>query len=260
MMRGIDISNWQAGITPHELGIDFCICKATEGIGYVDPTCDGFIQDCIAHGIKWGFYHFARENDPETEAEYFYDNCRNYFNHGIPVLDYETENYNNREWCERFINRLHDLSGIWCIIYLSASRCGQYSGSWIPSQCGLWLAGYPQPYTYWIDSDFPYDISPWEFSAIWQFTSNLNLNGWNLDGNIAYMDSEAWNKYANSTGQQASQPTKENKTCEQLADEVLNGIWGDGWNRKQALDSAYGNGTYDHVQCIVNQRLGLDGC
>ena len=50
------------------------------------------------------------------------------------------------------------------------------------------------------------------------------------------------------------------KTCEELAREVLAGKWGNGWNRKNALDTAYGNGTYEHVQTIVNEMLGLEGC
>ena len=267
-MRGIDISNWQAGIVPSSLGVDFCIVKATEGIGYVDPYCDGFVQDCINNSVLWGFYHFARENEPETEAEYFYENCKNYFGHGIPVLDYETSNYNNREWCERFIQRLYDLSGIWCLIYLSASRCGEYEGSWIPDYCGLWVAGYPMPYTSWIDEPMPYNTYPFNVVAIWQFTSTLNLGGWSLDGNIAYMDAKAWGKYANPQAVQNadSQPGEvpasghSGKTCEELAHEVIAGKWGNGWNRQQALDSTYGAGTYDHVQCIVNELLGLDGC
>ena len=115
-MRGIDISNWQVGLDISKLDIDFCIAKATEGIGYVDPSCDNFIQQCIEKNILWGFYHFARENNPEDEAEFFYENCKGYINHGIPVLDYETENYSNVEWCERFINHFHELSGIWLSI------------------------------------------------------------------------------------------------------------------------------------------------
>ena len=294
-MRGIDISNWQAGITPSDLPIDFCIVKGTEGLGYTDPCCDGFVQDCKAHGISWGFYHFARENEPEDEAQYFYDECRGYFNEGIPVLDYETDNYDNREWCERFLNKLHDLSGIWAMLYISAYRCEQYSGSWIPEKCGLWVAGYP-----WDISDFddagnlPYDIAPWKFAAIWQFTSGLSLTGWDgrLDGDIAYMDERAWAKYAGA-GVPAPQPTPQpqpsTKSTDDLvretlagiygndeqrklalngrydevqgrinelyriAEEVINGDWGNGWNREQALNGA--GYPYDIVQGIVNEML-----
>lgn len=263
MMRGIDISNWQAGFWPLKNDVDFCIMKATEGLDFVDQYCDPWVQHCIGNGIKWGFYHFARENDPESEAEFFYENCKNYFGQGIPVLDYEVSNFDNVNWCERFIARLHDLSGIWCLLYISASRCGEYAGSWIPDNCGLWVAGYPAAFTDWYEGDMPYDISPFPFAAIWQFTSSLNMKGWSIDGDIAYMDEQAWDKYATCAGVQDagaepgevpdSGPT--GKTCEQLALEVLEGKWGDGWNRQNALDSAYGEGTYDHVQAIVNRML-----
>ena len=54
-MRGIDISNWQSGINISKLDIDFCICKATEGLNFVDSTCNNFIQQCKDNNILWGF-------------------------------------------------------------------------------------------------------------------------------------------------------------------------------------------------------------
>lgn len=292
-MRGIDISNWQEGLNISRLDIDFCICKATEGIDFVDHTCDGFIQDCKAENILWGFYHFARENSPEKEAEFFYENCKGYFNYGIPVLDYETENYNNSEWCERFINKLHDLSGIWCVIYLSASRCKEFEGSWIPEKCGLWVAGYPYAMADWTNDEMPYDVSPFSVVAIWQFTSSLIIHGFweKLDGDIAYMDEKAWMKYAQSTinPQNVENYIKKEKSIDDLvletilgeygdnedrkrmlgkdytpvqnrinqlykiADEVIDGKWGNGWNREQALTGA--GYPYKIVQKIVNDIL-----
>ena len=285
-MRGIDVSNWQNGMNLYNLDIDFCICKATEGLGYTDPSCDNFIQQCINKNILWGFYHFARENEPEKEAEYFYNECKNYFGHGIPVLDYETENYNNREWCERFIKRVYELSGIWCIIYISAYRCTQYNGSWIPEKCGLWIAGYPYTMTDWTNDKMPYNTSPFSVVAIWQFTSSLILNGFweKLDGDIAYMDADAWMKYAKCENNNT--PTKsiddlvletilgeygineerkqmlgdnyeavQNRINElyKIADEVIDGKWGNGWNRENALNGA--GYPYQIVQRIVNEKL-----
>lgn len=294
-MRGIDISNWQAGIIPSTMNIDFCICKATEGVGYTDPTCDAFITDCIDSSTLWGFYHFARENEPEIEAEYFYNECLNYFGKGIPVLDYETSNYNNCEWCERFLSRLHELSGIWAMLYISASRCGEYENSWIPEKCGLWVAGYPYDMTAYDQAgNMPYNIYPWSFAAIWQFTSGLMLNGYNgrLDGDIAYMDADGWMKYAGNTEQINPEPTLEptpEKSVDVLvrevlqdlhgvddvrkaslgirydevqsrinelyaiADEVIAGKWGNGWNRECSLNGA--GYPYDIVQGIVNEKL-----
>ena len=286
-MRGIDVSNWQEGLIPSELEIDFCIAKATEGLGYVDPYCDTFIQNCIDNNILWGFYHFARKNNPEDEAQFFYDNCKNYFTHGIPVLDYETSNYDNVEWCERFIEKLHELSGIWCLLYISAYRCAEYVESWIPEKCGLWVAGYPYSMTDWTDNAMPYDTYPFSVVAIWQFTSSLDLpNYWGmLDGDIAYMDKEAWIKYANSTDNQQNVEKPEKSTDDlvwevllgeygdgedrkrmlgdryeevqnrinslyEIAEEVIEGKWGNGWNREQALNGA--GYPYKIVQKIVN--------
>lgn len=292
-MRGIDISNWQEGININILDIDFCICKATEGLNFVDHTCNNFIKQCIDKNILWGFYHFARENNPEKEAKFFYDNCKGYIKKGIPVLDYEVENSNNRNWCERFIKKFYELSGVWCVLYISASRCSQYAGSWIPEKCGLWVAGYPEYYNDWIKKDIPYDISPWKFAAIWQFTSSLIIPGfWSkLDGDIAYMDKTSWNKYAQSASniKKEDKQEKPEKSIDDLvletiigeygngkerkrmlgdkynevqerinkyyeiAQEVIDGKWGNGWNREQALNGA--GYPYEIVQKIVNDIL-----
>ena len=299
-MHGIDISNWQQGLKPSAFDIDFCICKATEGTGFVDGYCDGFIQDCKANGILWGFYHFNGNSNPETEAEFFYANTRDYFGHGIPVLDYEVANYNDRDWVERFMQRLYDLSGVWAMLYTSASWVPKFHGSWLPDYCGLWLAGYPWPNPSWTDENPPYDISPWQFTAIWQFTSSLMLPGWGsgLDGDIAYMDADGWMRYAgaeNPAPEPEPEPTPELKpeptdstdalvravlngeygngneriaalgsrynevqnrinALYVVADQVIQGMWGNGWNREQALNAA--GFPYDIVQGIVNQKLG----
>ena len=248
MMHGIDVSNWQCGLNPSNLSIDFLIAKATEGIGYTDPCCDGFIQNCLENSILWGFYHFARENDPVEEANYFVQETENYFGNGIPVLDYETANWNNREWCERFMTRVHELTGIWPMLYISAYMVPEFNDSWIPQTCGLWIAGYPYPAESWTNDNMPYSIGEWEFCAIWQFTSSLQLPGYsgNLDGNIAYMDADAWLKYAGAPWQDLiPEPTK---SIDDLAVETILGEYGTGAERQKLLGS-----NYNDVQERVNQ-------
>lgn len=44
MLKGIDISKWQAGIDLNKINCDFVIIKATEGKSYVDPSCDIFFK------------------------------------------------------------------------------------------------------------------------------------------------------------------------------------------------------------------------
>ena len=288
-MRGIDISNWQSDIVPSRMNVDFVICKATEGKNFVDKCCDKFVQDCIKNKIPWGFYHFARKNDPEVEAEFFYKTCKNYFNHGIPVLDYEVQNTNNVEWCEKFLQKLYNLSGVWALIYLSASRCKEYKNSWIPNKCGLWVAGYPKLSIKWINDKMPYNISPFKNAVIWQFTNSLLLNGYSsyLDGNLAYIDREQWAKYANSKevykkivskstddlvletilgeygtgetrkkmlGNDYNRVQKRLNELYKIADEVIKGKWSNGEKRKTRLNnSGY---PYDIIQKIINIKLG----
>jgi len=210
-MNGIDISNWQTNLILSNLDIEFCICKATEGNYFVDKFCDAFIQNCKSKGILYGFYHFAGTGNPEEEAKFFYDNCTGYIGEGIPVLDYEVwgQNADDVSWCEGFITEFHALSGVWPMLYISASHCMDFNRSgWIPQTCGLWVAGYPADYTSWTNDDIPYSIEPWEFAAIWQFTSSLMLPGYAhaLDGDIAYMDSKAWAKYAASSSKHSANP------------------------------------------------------
>ena len=202
MLKGIDISNWQKNIIPSNLDIDFCICKATEGNYFVDKYCDAFIQNCKAKGILYGFYHFAGTANPAEEAAFFYNNCKGYAGDGVPVLDYEVwgENANDVSWCEQFMTEFHHLSGVWPILYISASHCQDFNASaWMPQTCGLWVAGYPRDFHQWPTmNDMPYNIAPWEFAAIWQFASDWTLAGYTgfLDGDVAFMDKTAWGKYA----------------------------------------------------------------
>lgn len=253
MLKGIDISNWQAGLVPHTLDIDFCIAKATEGNWFVDNACDGFIQDCIGHGILWGFYHFAGNADPVLEADWFVDNTANYFKHGIPVLDYEVDNGNDVYWVERFMQRVYDRTGVWCMLYTAASWLPRFQGSWITGKCGLWLAGYPYPAQTWRYDDPPYGCYPWEFIAIWQFTSSLQI-GWNsgLDGDIAYMDAAAWAKYAQCSDASAHDlpPVQPVKDYNAVVNQVLDGLWGTGQDRYNRLTAAGYDA--DYVQALIN--------
>ena len=74
MLKGIDISKWQDGINLEAIETDFVICKATEGVGYTDKTCDGYYQKAKSLGKKLGVYHFARPdlgNSAVAEADHF---------------------------------------------------------------------------------------------------------------------------------------------------------------------------------------------
>ena len=198
MLYGIDISSWQKGLQLSTSYADFYVMKATEGTNYVDKYCDPWVQWCIANGVPWGFYHFMRPNGGIAEAEFFYRNTRNYFTHGVPILDFEDSSLSTEDG-EAFIWRLHELTNVWPLLYVNSdfiNNRGYFSNSWVRYKCGLWLAGYPSRRTGWpSDATCPYAHDGWTL-AMWQFTSCLSYGGMSVDGDVFYGDADAWHRYA----------------------------------------------------------------
>lgn len=205
MLKGIDISHWQRGLDLNKIDFDFVIVKATEGVKMVDKKCDPFITEAIKLGKCFGFYHFARpeRNSAHDEAQFFYKNTRNYFGHGIPVLDWESIGKYNVNWAKEWLDEIYALTGVRPIIYMSEAVVNGYNWSEVAgANYGLWVAKYRDTKT-----DINYDMSNagkkpvvkwWKFYALWQWTSSGLLNGYNgkLDCDVFYGSIDAWKKYA----------------------------------------------------------------
>ena len=198
MLTFIDISNWQQNLDPDSVfpNVDAVVCKATEGVGYVDRFCDGFVQAAKRMGKPFGFYHFAGNSGATQEADYFISNCEGYFNDGIPVLDWEGTQ--SVDWVNEFVRRVHDVKGVWCWIYANPWRFNQGG---VESNCMRWVASYPN-----VAHPTFADAMGWDTPSAdglvgaWQFCSDGRIDGYNgnLDCNLFYGDKEAWCKYANS--------------------------------------------------------------
>lgn len=251
MMRGFDISNHQGAVNVADLHTDFIIAKATEGLNFVDRYCDNTIQQAKTLNVPWGFYHFARSNDPIQEADFFIANCKNYFGEGIPILDFEMLNSNN--WLNLFCSHVYEQTQVYPWVYMNADYINNrgYGSDWVKEHCGLWLAGYPANYTSWrTDTVCPYAHKGWILAA-WQFTSSFNYNGISLDADYAYLSREGWERYAKGdrdASKNAAAPS-DNKWI--LARQVLEGMYGDGIKRRIALDSRY-NEVQDCVNTLIN--------
>lgn len=249
MLRFIDISNWQAGIDVVKVvrngGLGAVICKATEGLGFVDKQCDAFVQRLIDAGVPFGFYHFARNNDPEQEAEFFREHTKGYEGLGIPVLDWEAGQ--SVSWVNRFVRRYHELTGVWPWIYANAWRFNQGK---VEENCGRWVAGYPAngitDITYGETHDMPYDVNDGLVCA-WQFSSSVRISGYggSLDGNVYYGDAASLGKYANPGGGAVSKPETSGPK------ESWSTAYGDptifGTRMASALESAVGTTVDGHI-------------
>lgn len=68
-MKGIDISNYQAGLDLAKArggGIEFAICKISEGRTYTDRLFDTFYQQAAACGLPIGAYVYSHATTPEA--------------------------------------------------------------------------------------------------------------------------------------------------------------------------------------------------
>ena len=258
MLKGIDISHWQANLDIASTGAQFVICKATQGTTFVDPSCVRHYQIAKRLGLKLGVYHYASGGDPVAEADFFVRNIKGYIGEAILILDWEkTQNgryYEHASWCLRFLNRVKELTGVKPLVYMSASviKVADWSKV-VAGDYGLWVAGWPDNRDSWDIPDFRWDVKPWPFYALWQYTSS----GGRLDRDVFMGDATAWDKYANPSRNPAPSPTPApapaRKSNEDLATEVIRGDWGNGQERKNRLAAA--GYDYGAVQSIVNQRL-----
>ena len=249
---GTDQSTWQPNQVTEG---DFIIVKATEGTGYVDPTCDAKYQMNKNAGKLLGVYHYARPDlgtTAEDEAQYFVDNIKGYIKEAILVLDWESANKWDVNWAKRWLDKVYQLTGIKPLIYMSSSVTFAYDwSSVVAADYGLWVANYGN--NDGSDHGCP-EVGYWGVVAMHQFTSNP------IDKDNFFGDANAWKAYAGASGSApapipAPKPVK--KSNEQIADEVIDGKWGNGQDRKNRLIAA--GYDYQAVQDIVNKRLGGGG-
>ena len=270
-MNGIDISSWQSGINLDVVPCDFVICKATQGVGYVNPDCDRAYQQAKKAGKCLGVYHYASGNDAVAEAEYFLKNIQGYIGEAILVLDWEAaQNANfgkcDFTWCKTWLDYVAAKTGVKPMLYISQSLMGKFNGI---GDYGLWIAQYAN-YT-----PTGYQETPWNEGAytcaIRQYSSTGRLSGYggNLDLNKFYGDREAWKKYA--AGSKKSAGTTETPHTENKPSEPQNSVRtytvkaGD---TLSGIASMYGT-TYQHLAEIngianpnlihVGQVIKIDG-
>lgn len=211
-MNGIDVSNWQAGIDLAAVPADFVIMKATQGTNYISPDCDRQYQQAKKAGRLLGVYHYVAGGNAQAEADYFVDNIKGYIGEAILAIDWEAEQngaWGNEAYLEQLVRRVIERTGVKPLIYSMASRYAQVATVAKKLDCGLWIAQYAS------NDPTGYQAHPWNEGAyacaIRQYTSAGRLPGYggNLDLNIAYMDRNAWMKYAAKSGSKpAAAPSK----------------------------------------------------
>ncbi|MGX4702766.1 GH25 family lysozyme [Lactobacillus gasseri] len=206
MLKMVDVYSGSPRNFATQAGTDITMVKATQGTYYVNPECDKDYQAAKKVGKLLGVYHYAGGGDPVAEADYFYKQTKNYIGEAVPALDWEE--YQNSmfgkdlNWCRKFVDRYHKLTGVWCLIYVQQSAINQVANC--ANDCGLWVAWYAtMDWNSWTLPNVKFSIAPWSTYTIWQFT------GGDMDRNVVNTDKAGWQKSTkpNADGRPVSQPT-----------------------------------------------------
>ena len=204
MLNGIDISNFQAGIRPGEMPIDFAIAQACFG-NERQSTFAGQVESALNGGKEAGAYIFI--TGAEGEIQTFIDACRPYLGRIVLALDWESDSNNawgNLDYLKSCAQEVINQTGVKPLIYTMASAYGPVKEIADSLNCGLWIAQYAN------DNPTGFQSAPWNEGAydmaMFQYSSTGRIAGWagDLDLDLFYGDRTAWQAYAQSGGISAS--------------------------------------------------------
>ena len=276
---GIDISKWQGDFDLYNAiknGVEFAVIKGGGGDDglYTDPKFKKNYDTAKSLGIPVGAYWFTKAlnvNEAVKEADYFYEKILKNRQFELPIfIDVEHSAVFSLgkkaltdtviAWCERLEER-----GFWVGIYSTV-----YAFSAYMEDSRL------EPYTHWVAQWSSVCTYPnKDILGLWQFGGEVNLlrnkyiSGVVCDQNYMYKDFPALIKQTGLNGFTKSTetkptisdsgadsslpPEKEKKSVSVLANEVIQGLWGNGVTRKNRLtDAGY---DYDAVQSLVDKTL-----
>lgn len=257
-LNGIDIASYQAGLDFSKVPCDFAIIKATQGTGYTNPDCVRAVEQAMSLGKGVGVYHYISGGNAVAEANFFIDSILNWIGKVMICLDWELDQnsaWGNESYLEQVINHVIERTGVPPMIYAPASRYNQVAEVANRHNCGLWIAQYADM------NPTGYQITPWNEGAytcaIRQYSGSGRLNGWNgdLDLDKFYGSLDDFRKYYGSSSSAPSKPSTSGPsgTTLQLATWTMEGLYGNGADRKKNLGSRY-----DEVQNFINHIASAD--
>lgn len=153
--------------------LDFIIIKATEGMTYVDPRMNDWLQLIVDTRGESGapfifFYHYARpeNNNPAEEALHFIETIEPHLGNCGIALDWEgkaLEVPNGNKWAIDWLQRVQAATGFKTtpLFYTSAAYTNRYKEVAMQG-FPLWVAHY--------GTTKP-RVESWGKPTIWQFTS-----------------------------------------------------------------------------------------
>ena len=262
--KGIDVSHWQGTIDWNKVkkaGIEFAIIKAggSDAGFYTDSKWEANYKGAKAAGIPIGAYYFVGKDcvtaaAGKADAERFLQILKGKQLEYPVYMDNEAQPASAKagitEATIAFCETMED-AGYFVGIYGSAvSGFKERMDDTKLTPYAHWVAQYASKCSY--KGDY----------GIWQYSSKGSIDGisGNVDMDYAYVDYPAiiqnggFNGFTKSASDDSKPATPASvtpaKTVDELAQEVLDGKWGNGTDRKERLTAA--GYDYSAVQAKVN--------
>ena len=250
MLKGIDVSGYQGNIDWKKVkndGVKFAIIKLgtiyDEDENSIESTFEKNYNECIKNNIPVGVYVYNYCNSIEAlkKGANWILEVLNKRALNLPVyLDMEDKTIVS-EGKAALTNQCNEFAKI---LTNAGYEVGVYANlNWLEnylepqkfnSNISVWVAQYYKECEY----EGEYDI--------WQYSSSGKVDGISGNVDMNYLYNENIIKNTDNNG-------PEDKTIDELAQEVIDGKWGNGEDRKKRLEEAGYN--YNKIQDKVNEIL-----
>lgn len=191
--HGIDISHYQGDILKELKPTDsirFLICKATQGMSYVDPFFRTNWHEIQAMGVIRGAYHFfVCDDDPLAQATHFVNSIEGLQSTDLaPVLDVEQGSMSPKTDVKKiednvlvFLKEVERRTNRKPILYTGYAFGQQYLKNPVFADYELWLAEYSK-------ADEPKIPTTWQKKGykIWQRSESYTLEHEKTDLDVFY--------------------------------------------------------------------------
>lgn len=255
---GVDISVWQKRIDFERLkseGVEFVIARAMYG-NAKDTEFESNYSKAKMSSIPIGCYQWGRASNPaqaREEAQILYEECLKGKQFEYPIY-YDVEDSILmklsvqelteviKAWSEYLENR-----GYFVGVYMNQSAFeNEVNGKEIEKLYSQWRA-------YWTTENNKPNCDIWQFGGETNLIRSNIIAGFLCDMDYAYVDFESIiiQRRLNGFGNYKLENIK--KSNEEIAQEVIDGKWGNGETRRQALLLEGYN--FFAIQKIVNEKV-----
>jgi len=209
--KALDVSVYQGHINwaaVKAAGYDIAIIKVSGGDGpngdYIDGLAGEHYNGAMAAGLAVGTYHFLGPNvTPEQQADWFIQVCTPLDENQVLLVDFEDSVADPMDQVRRFVQEVHNKTGLWPIKYMNGSTYNAHPWDSDPvlKNCGNWIA--------WYGRDPNVDLPVNGTYIVHQYTSTGSVPGiaGNVDLDAVYMTVETWDKYGYHAPQPVPAPT-----------------------------------------------------